>query len=389
MLKYYEFCYKQVNLALVIENWKKQISAWAIGADLKQAAQIALKLEPDDPRLRQINSEWANEDFSNFSDIVILDDSEMNGALGAYSSSEKTIYLNKSFAAYADKEDVEKILTEELGHYLDSQLNKADTPGDEGYQFSALLHGIDKKNNGIELLSSTKNENDSIEIREGDSVIEAEAAIFDSETEFWEYYNTNTSIYYRRGQIQSIRSTSGVIHYSDHDDTHIAAGSSYITKYSNDFSTIIWSAASPLAGTLSGWDKIIHTTTGRDGSFYAIGVTQKSLEGNNIHQGRSDIFIVKYLANGEKAWVRSFGSSDYDYCRRIWCTDDGDIIALVDLRGSTLISSNTTLASGIYYLKVDSSSGSILKRTQQIQLNRQAMQKQRKNILQRTHSKKF
>uniref|UniRef100_UPI001E494552 Ig-like domain-containing protein n=1 Tax=Cyanothece sp. BG0011 TaxID=2082950 RepID=UPI001E494552 len=64
------------------------------------------------------------------------------GSQGGYAASKKTIYLEKTLVERAaeNPRELEKVIAEELGHYLDHQLNgKIDTKGDEGAKFSAVL----------------------------------------------------------------------------------------------------------------------------------------------------------------------------------------------------------------------------------------------------------
>ncbi|MGL5881503.1 MAG: hypothetical protein ACRC2V_27555, partial [Xenococcaceae cyanobacterium] len=80
-------------------------------------------------------------------------------ASGAFSSDNNTIYLAQEFLDSNAKnlDTVTKVLLEEIGHYLDSQLNQTDSPGDEGAIFSALVGG--EKLSSIEL-KALKERND-------------------------------------------------------------------------------------------------------------------------------------------------------------------------------------------------------------------------------------
>jgi RHS repeat-associated protein len=77
-----------------------------------------------------------------FPSIEIVDGTQLDSQ-GAFSQQTNTIYLAKSFLE-ANQYNVEKIvpvITEELGHYLDTQLNPSDSDGDEGKLFSLLVAG--------------------------------------------------------------------------------------------------------------------------------------------------------------------------------------------------------------------------------------------------------
>ncbi len=63
----------------------------------------------------------------------------MNDVNGGFDSLTGSIYLNQTLIN--DHSALVDVLTEELGHYIDSLLNPTDTPGDEGELFSHLVRG--------------------------------------------------------------------------------------------------------------------------------------------------------------------------------------------------------------------------------------------------------
>ncbi|HEY9643773.1 MAG TPA: hypothetical protein V6C57_25005, partial [Coleofasciculaceae cyanobacterium] len=75
--------------------------------------------------------------------LQITSASTLNGAMGAYDAVNQTIYLSQDFLTTQtnNPEAIDQVLLEELGHYIDSQINSADAPGDEGAIFSALVMG--------------------------------------------------------------------------------------------------------------------------------------------------------------------------------------------------------------------------------------------------------
>ena len=87
-----------------------------------------------DDQLRQlVNGE-------NGPDILVAPHSlATHGAHGAYAASEQTIYLADSLLQRPD--DLLSVLLEELGHWVDHQVNAVDTAGDEGAMFAALVQG--------------------------------------------------------------------------------------------------------------------------------------------------------------------------------------------------------------------------------------------------------
>ncbi|MFN9923151.1 MAG: hypothetical protein ACK55H_03910, partial [Cyanobacteriota bacterium] len=79
--------------------------------------------------------------------VKSLDGADMNGAMGAYSSTGvdgmPVIYINTSLLSEgADPELLQRVLLEEIGHHFDILLNgSVDTAGDEGELFADLISG--------------------------------------------------------------------------------------------------------------------------------------------------------------------------------------------------------------------------------------------------------
>ena len=78
-------------------------------------------------------------DFSWLPKIESQSEQALQGANGAYDASRNVVYLNDKFMN--DPKKAAEIYSEEVGHFLDKQLNKFDTLGDEGEMFRRLLHG--------------------------------------------------------------------------------------------------------------------------------------------------------------------------------------------------------------------------------------------------------
>jgi subtilase family serine protease len=75
--------------------------------------------------------------------LVVLESSVLD-ANGAFSQETNTIYVSREFLSrHAGNSDaVTSVLLEEVGHYIDSKLNRTDSQGDEGQLFAALVQGI-------------------------------------------------------------------------------------------------------------------------------------------------------------------------------------------------------------------------------------------------------
>ena len=115
--------------------------------------------------------QWLSGDFSQLPQIEILDNSTLGNANGAYASSTNKIYLSNSFLATSTVEAISAVLLEEIGHFIDAQINQIDTLGDEGEKFSALVRG---QNLTTQELGRINTENDLANITVGGEQVAVE-----------------------------------------------------------------------------------------------------------------------------------------------------------------------------------------------------------------------
>jgi Tol biopolymer transport system component len=108
-----------------------------------------------------IQKQWKNQDFTGLSDVQVISQDDLNGARGAFASSRNTIYLSQALVESESLETVGAVLLEEVGHWLDIQLNQQDTVGDEGELFSALIRKTDLNKKDLQRIRA---ENDHAEV---------------------------------------------------------------------------------------------------------------------------------------------------------------------------------------------------------------------------------
>ncbi|MDB9436488.1 Calx-beta domain-containing protein, partial [Dolichospermum lemmermannii CS-548] len=120
-----------------------------------------------------IRTQWLSGDFSQLPQIETLDNSTLGNANGAYATSTNKIYLSANFIATSTAEAISAVLLEEIGHFIDAQINQIDTPGDEGEKFSALVRG---QNLTTQELDRINTENDWANITVDGKVIAVEQA---------------------------------------------------------------------------------------------------------------------------------------------------------------------------------------------------------------------
>ena len=86
-----------------------------------------------------IRQRIVNNDFSWLPAVSITSDATLKGGIAAYAAEGKTVYLSEFILRRPDI--AAQALAEEVGHHLDTIVNKTDAPGDEGEMFRRLLSG--------------------------------------------------------------------------------------------------------------------------------------------------------------------------------------------------------------------------------------------------------
>ncbi|MFM6180290.1 MAG: Calx-beta domain-containing protein, partial [Dolichospermum sp.] len=103
--------------------------------------QTAFGTSYDVVKATQLRQQWQSRDFGQIPPIEVLSDEVLGTANGAYSSSTNKIYLSASFLNTASSATIINVILEEIGHYVDAQINQTDSAGDEGAIFAALVQG--------------------------------------------------------------------------------------------------------------------------------------------------------------------------------------------------------------------------------------------------------
>ncbi len=123
-------------LAQSLDLVKYSLQNLIIGEDI---LTIAFGEEYDRLAASTILSAWNNGDFSQIPTIQIIDGTILNGANAGYAISTNTIYVADYFLANSSEYRIAKVLTEEIGHYFDAQINTVDPVWDEGEVFAEML----------------------------------------------------------------------------------------------------------------------------------------------------------------------------------------------------------------------------------------------------------
>ncbi|MDY7051877.1 Calx-beta domain-containing protein [Limnospira fusiformis] len=248
-------------------------------------------------------------------EMMVLSARAMNGADGAFDSLTGTVYLSD---AIIHSEKLVDVITEEFGHYIDSQLNEIDSPGDEGELFMRLVNGEALTEADITGLRS-QNDWGFIWV-EGEPV----AAQMSAPPEFawtrllgtWSWDEARALTTGSDGSIYVAGWTWGDLD----GETNSSNNDAFITKYQPD-GTKDWTR---LLGT-SGRDEAHALTTGSDGSIYVAGFTGGNLDGQRNSGGWEDAFITKYQPDGSKDWTRLLGTRGGDRANALTTGSDGSI----------------------------------------------------------------
>ncbi len=127
--------------------------------------------------------------------IEVRQSQEIGGAWGAFSAQTNTIYLSESLLTASQSNQLTAVLLEEIGHYLDSRLNKVDSKGDEGELFSNIVRGI---NLSPTELMRIQNEIDQRKILLNDQWLTVEQAVATPSTEnkllLWNRFETKGDV---------------------------------------------------------------------------------------------------------------------------------------------------------------------------------------------------
>ncbi|MCA2668070.1 MAG: VCBS repeat-containing protein [Pseudanabaena sp. M114S2SP2A07QC] len=127
----------------------------------------------------QLRQQWQSRDFSQLPPITVKNLGN-SGIFGAYSSSTNKIYISQALIDSGDATTLSAVLLEEIGHFIDAQINSSDTPGDEGQLFSALVRGEVLTG---EQIAAIREENDAATITVDGQAISVEMA-FSTPTNF-------------------------------------------------------------------------------------------------------------------------------------------------------------------------------------------------------------
>jgi tetratricopeptide (TPR) repeat protein len=145
----------------ILQDAETTLSDFAKSETFLQTITTAFGNSYNATQLDTIRQQWASGNFSNLPQIEILTGEQLQGANAAYAGETNTIYFASDFLSqYSNNfQAIKSVLLEEIGHYVDYQINEVDTVGDEGEYFYNLVQCIELSDNQLQTL---KQENNSV-----------------------------------------------------------------------------------------------------------------------------------------------------------------------------------------------------------------------------------
>ena len=166
-----------INFEASLSQTYRELTTFAGLDDFWNLFDTAFDVKYNRDVATSLRSQWLSSDFSQIPQIEVLDSTILGNAKGAYSTTTNKIYLSSDFVATSTPEFISTVLIEEIGHFVDAQINQTDTTGDEGAIFAALVNGEDLSS---EQLQKLKEENDSGIITVDGQSIQVEQALIDT-----------------------------------------------------------------------------------------------------------------------------------------------------------------------------------------------------------------
>ena len=172
------------QLQQTMQGFQNQFTNSAKDADaFHSLMQTAFGDKYDKKEAENIRQQTLAGDFSWMPEVKVVDESTLADTsgtqgsgigMGAYDSSSDTIYLSKELLA-GDPQKAVDILTEEVGHAIDTRVNTSDSAGDEGELFAKLVGGEELS---AEQIQAARSENDHGTIEIDGKTVEVEYGMF-------------------------------------------------------------------------------------------------------------------------------------------------------------------------------------------------------------------
>jgi len=151
------------------------LTQFSLSEKFIERIKIAFGDRFDLAKLEELRQQWVSGQFEALPPIEIRPSAEINGANGAFAAATNTIYLSHDYIAQnaSNSQSITDVLLEEIGHFVDAQINTLDSSGDEGAILSALVRGVQSDESELQRLTV---ENDIATITLDGQIIQIEQA---------------------------------------------------------------------------------------------------------------------------------------------------------------------------------------------------------------------
>ena len=158
--------------SLSAQHW---LSTLATHEEFMAKLELAFGQLFDTNKAENLRQQWQENNFESLPAIVIRSKAELRGAKGAFSQDTNKIYLTQEYLDnnISNPQAITNILLEEIGHFIDAQINPSDAAGDEGAIFSTIAQNQPLSETKLNAL---KAENDTITVTLDGQTLEIERA---------------------------------------------------------------------------------------------------------------------------------------------------------------------------------------------------------------------
>ncbi|GGA31610.1 hypothetical protein [Okeania sp. KiyG1] len=118
--------------------------------------EVAFGKEFDREKAEDLRGKWEVENLEWLPKIDIRSAAEINGGNGAFAGANNTIYLATEYISQnvGNEGAIANLLLEEVGHFVDYEINQVDAAGDEGDIFAHLVQGVELNEQELQALKT-------------------------------------------------------------------------------------------------------------------------------------------------------------------------------------------------------------------------------------------
>ncbi|MEM1171335.1 MAG: hypothetical protein AAGJ08_20210 [Cyanobacteria bacterium P01_H01_bin.35] len=134
----------------------EQLQEFAVDPNFTDKMNLAFDDSWNVETANTITQQWLAGDFSQIPEIEVVSTDDIAGADGAFAGATETIYISQEWLELnaSNPGAITSVVLEEIGHYVDYEINIVDAIGDEGAIFSAVVRGEELSSTEVEALKT-------------------------------------------------------------------------------------------------------------------------------------------------------------------------------------------------------------------------------------------